>query len=339
MKPLYQREQYNYDLPERLIAQEPLKKRDQARLMVIDRKSGSIQHDVFKNISNHVPASSCWVTNNSKVRPVRLQGVKESTGGSVEIFILKPRADGTYEALIRPLKRLRNQDQVIFAPGRLRAEIVDTKKRLVRFNQKNLDAALRKWGHMPLPPYIKRPDRNTDRDDYQTVYARHPGSVATPTAGLHFTRLLIDRLEAQGHRFVNVTLHINYGTFRPVEVADIRQHKMHVEEYEILKGNERKIATARRAGRSVIAVGTTSCRVLESHAQTKESKGATGLFIYPGYTFQAVDILLTNFHLPQSTLLMLVSAFGGYDLIREAYRQAVLHEYRFFSYGDAMLIC
>lgn len=338
MKNLFDLERYGYRLPESLIAQQPLARRDQARLMIVDRRTGSIRHDIFRNISRYVPADACWVINNSKVRPVRLLGQKVDTGGQVEIFILKPVGDGIFEALIRPLKRVRNRDKIIFPPGRLQAEIVDREQRWVRFNQKNLDAALRKWGHMPLPPYIKRSDQATDRQDYQTVYARHAGSVAAPTAGLHFTRPLMTRMEKAGHRFCNVTLHINYGTFKPVETADIRQHPMHTETYVIPRGTQTILDRARHVGRPVVAVGTTSCRVLESAAVTGQMSGSTNLFIYPGYTFQAFDFLLTNFHLPHSTLLMLVSAFGGYELIRKAYREAVRQKYRFFSYGDAMLI-
>lgn len=338
MTAFYDLEQYGYDLPEQLIAQEPLKKRDEARLMVVDRGTSSIRHDVFRNIAGHVPPRSCWVVNNSKVRPARLLGQKESTGGSVEVFVLKQREDGVCEALLRPLKRLKNQDKIIFPPGRLRAEIIDRDKRLIRFNQNNLDAALRKWGRVPLPPYIKRPDQKQDRADYQTVYARRAGSVAAPTAGLHFTRPLLRRLEEQGHSFSSVTLHINYGTFKPVETSDIRRHPMHTESYSVSLSARKHLASGRKAGRAVIAVGTTSCRVLESVAVSGRLAGETSLFIYPGYRFEAVDILLTNFHLPRSTLLMLVCAFGGYELIQRAYREAVKHKYRFYSYGDAMLV-
>jgi S-adenosylmethionine:tRNA ribosyltransferase-isomerase len=338
MTSFFDLEQYGYDLPEQLIAQEPLKRRDEARLMVVDRGASSIRHDVFKNIAGHVPPRSCWVVNNSKVLPARLLGQKESTGGKVEVFILKQRGDGVCEALLRPLKRLKNQDKIIFPPGRLRAEIIDRDNRLIRFDQGNLEAALRKWGRVPLPPYIKRPDRERDKVDYQTVYARRSGSVAAPTAGLHFTRPLLRRLQGLGHSFSNVTLHINYGTFKPVETRDIRRHPMHSESYAVSGSARKHLESGRKAGRAVIAVGTTSCRVLESVAVSGQLAGETSLFIYPGYHFRAVDILLTNFHLPQSTLLMLVCAFGGHELIRRAYREAVKHKYRFYSYGDAMLV-
>ncbi len=329
---------YGYDLPPELIAQHPTLARDAARLMIIDRSSGSIRHDVFANISSYLPKKVMFVLNNSKVIPARLFGRKVRTGGAVEVFLLKLLDDGySFEALLRPLKKINEGESIEFAPG-VTAVLADKEKRIVRFNKKNILTHLKEIGHIPLPPYIKRSDEPSDQEDYQTVYAKQLGSVASPTAGLHFTKGLIEGLSSQGHAFKELTLHINYGTFKPVETPDIRQHPMHTEGYELSPAAHEAILKAKADAIPVTAVGTTSCRVLESIAQGNALSGETNIFMYPGFNFKTTDILITNFHLPHSTLLMLVCAFGGYDLIMKAYREAIKDKYRFYSYGDAMLI-
>lgn len=329
---LFKLESYFYHLPQELIAQEPLPDRDKARLVVIDRAQGTIRHDTFDHLNDYLPFNSNLVVNNSKVIPARLLGHR-STGGEVEVFLLDPLKDGySYEALLRPLKKVREGEVINFGKG-INATLEDKEKRIVCFNKKNIVRHLKEVGHIPLPPYIKRPDTLRDRVDYQTVYAKHPGSVASPTAGLHFTKELIKKLKAQGHRFLELTLHINDGTFKPVECKDIRLHSMHTEHYSIKPSVYRSLKN-----RSLVAVGTTSCRVLESVARSKIYKGTTDIFIYPDYKFQMVDALITNFHLPYSTLLMLVCAFGGHELVMKAYKEAIARRYRFYSYGDAMLI-
>ena len=333
------RQEFFYDLPEALIAQHPLKDRDAARLMVIDRASGKIAHSHFRDLAKFLPPESLLIVNDSKVVPARLLGSKERSGGKVEIFLLKKFSDGyTYEALLRPLKKIKSGDVVVFENSLLKAFIVDAQARLVKFNFKNVTPHLNRIGHMPLPPYIKRADTLSDREDYQTVYAKKDGSVAAPTAGLHFTRERLSSLAKAGHEILKTTLHVNYATFQLVEEDDITRHRMHSEEYEISPLVFRKIQQAKKAGRRIIAVGTTSCRVLESAAQTGKLKGETRIFIYPGYPFKMIDGLITNFHLPYSTLLMLVFAFGGTDLMKKAYKEAIEKKYRFFSYGDCMVI-
>lgn len=330
---------FDYKIPEDLVAQHPLKKRDRARLMVVDRRSCAITHDVFARLSNYLPPKSCLVFNNTKVVPARLLG-RRVTGAEVEIFLLKKMSDGyCYETLMRPLKRLKAGEEIAFNGGSVIARVEDKERRIVRFNRKNLTPVLEKIGHMPLPPYIKRPDAATDRRDYQTVYAKRPGSVAAPTAGLHFTRRQLDQLKKEGHRLEYVTLHVNYGTFKPVEEEDITRHQMHIEDYEVTPQTDEAIREAKAAGRKVVAVGTTSCRVLETLARKHALQGETSLFVYPGIDFKMVDVLVTNFHLPRSTLLMLVYAFGGMELMKRAYREAIQEKYRFYSYGDAMVIC
>ncbi len=325
---------YDYQLPEKLIAQYPLAKRDDARLMVINRKDQSITHDTFANLNQWLPKKSLMVLNDSKVIAARLIGRKKDTEGEVEVFLLNPTdEDQTFEALLRPLKRIKEGQIIDFGKG-LEAVLIDREKRLVRFNQKDVLNVIATQGHIPLPPYIKRDDEQSDRINYQTVYAKHLGSVAAPTAGLHFTEQLMDQLKNNGHDFAKVTLHINYGTFKPVETDDIRQHPMHEEMYHVDANTYERI----KHHRPIVAVGTTACRVLESIAQGRPLEDKTNIFIYPGYNFKSIQSLITNFHLPKSTLLMLVSAFGGYDLMRRAYQEAIAKEYRFYSYGDAMLI-
>lgn len=331
------RKEFFYELPAELIAQEALDKRDNSRLMVIDRRAQTIRHDIFANLTRYLPPKSTIVVNNSKVFPARLLGQRQ-TGGQVEIFLLKKHADGTFSTLISPLGRQKLGEKIFFKDSTLVAEIIDKENRLVRFNYRNVFPYLAKVGHVPLPPYIKRKDRPADRARYQTVYAKHAGSVAAPTAGLHFTDHLLGQLKKTGHALAKVTLHVNQGTFKPVEAADITQHKMHAEEYSLSAVTWQKIQKAHEAKRPIVAVGTTSCRVLESMAATQKLSGETNIFIYPGYRFKMTDSLITNFHLPYSTLLMLVYAFGPPELMRRAYREAIKEKYRFYSYGDAMLI-
>ncbi len=330
---------FDYTLPEELIAQEPLTERAQARLMVIDRKTGTIRHDRFAGIGRYLPASSLIVLNNSKVIPARLLGVKRRSGGQVEIFLLKKMPDGrSFECLLRPMRKIQNGDEVVFGSTDLVARITDKARRIVTFNKEHVIRHLEEVGHIPLPPYIRRPDRLIDREFYQTVYARHAGSVAAPTAGLHFTKELLADLGAMGHDLVSVMLHVNYATFQPVEEANISEHVMHEEEFSVSSSARSQIDQAHAEGRPIVAVGTTSCRVLEEMARSRRTSGRTSLFLYPGCRFEAVNVLVTNFHLPRSSLLMLVYAFGGTDLMRRAYQEAVRERYRFYSYGDAMVI-
>ena len=328
---------FAYDLPEELIAQHPLVKRDQARLLIVDRSSQTIRHDYFCNISQYLPNKSVLVVNNSKVIPARLLGHREKSGGAVEIFLLKKLDDYSYETLMRPLKKVAVDEKLIFGQG-VWAQLKNKEQRIVRFNRKNILKYLAKIGHTPLPPYIKRADNERDRKDYQTVYARHAGSVASPTAGLHFTKALLTKLKHHGHTIAPLTLHVNYGTFKPVEAQDITEHKMHAEEFLIPALTLATVKGARQKGRRVVAVGTTSCRVLETVAPVGQLKGSTDIYIYPGFNFKFTDILVTNFHLPFSSLLILVYAFGGMDLIKRAYAEAIREKYRFYSYGDAMVI-
>jgi len=334
---VYQLESYSYQLPLGLIAQRPCERRDHARLMIIDRHNGSIAHDTFDHLNKYLPRSCHFVINNSRVIPARLLG-RRSTGAAVEIFLLNPLEDGySFEVLLRPLKKIREGESIDLGHG-ISTVLTDKEKRIVRFNKKNIVRHLQEVGHIPLPPYIKRPDTILDREDYQTVYAKKPGSVASPTAGLHFTAELLSELKKQKHSFQELTLHINYGTFKPVECTDIRAHAMHTEHYSLTPAGYKAIFGSKEKARPLVAVGTTSCRVLESVAQSGILEGSSNIFIYPGYQFKMTDILITNFHLPYSTLLMLVCAFGGYDLVMKAYQEAIKERYRFYSYGDAMLI-
>ena len=332
------RAEFFYELPEGLIAQQPLVSRDQARLMVVDRRAKKITHDVFANLEKYLPSQSQIVLNDSKVIPARLFGRREKTGGQVEIFLLKRLAQSnSYRTMIRPLKKLKIGEKILLNGNSVWATLEDAKERVVSFNT-NIEKYLDKIGHMPLPPYIKRKDEVSDRIFYQTVYAKNPGSVAAPTAGLHFTESLLKSLKRQGHDLAKVTLHVNQGTFKPVETDDITQHPMHFEDYRVSVPAFKKILKAKESGRAIVAVGTTSCRVLESVAATGKHAGETNLFIYPGYRFRLADILITNFHLPYSTLLMLVYAFGSPELLRRAYQEAIEEKYRFYSYGHAMVI-
>jgi len=359
-------QEFDYDLPKELIAQYPLKKRDQARLLVIDRAREELYHDKFSNILKYLPKQSLMILNNSKVVPARLLG-KRATGGSVEIFLLKRLSDGySYKSLIRPLKRLKLNEKILFNGGKITAQLKDPLQKIVRFNTKN-QSRLFKLGQIPLPPYVKRQPKTIDKTHYQTVYAKRKGSVASPTAGLHFTKRSLSKIKNSGIKIDNVTLHINYATFNSVKEEDITKHKMYSEEFEVAAKTVKDIQKAKSTGKKIIAVGTTSFRVVEtivrgsgiadsglevkSHGKKldnlgsrvcdppqKSIKGTTDLFVYPGYKPKLVDVLITNFHLPRTTLFMLVCAFAGTDLIKRAYQEAIDRKYRFYSYGDAMLI-
>ena len=334
---------FNYDLPEELIAQTPILKRDESRLLVLDINAKTIEHRIFKDIIDYLKPGDVLVRNNTKVIPARIYGKKE-TGANVEFLLLKNIEGDIWETIVRPGNKLHVGTKVIFGDGILNAEILEVLEggtRKVRFTYDGIfNEILDKIGHMPLPPYIHEELKEKDR--YQTVYAKYNGSAAAPTAGLHFTDELLEKLEQKGVIIANVTLHVGIGTFRPVKEETVEAHKMHTEHFYIKKEDVEKINKAKEENRRVIAVGTTSCRVLESIADekgfVKEVEEDTGIFIYPGYKFKCIDGLITNFHLPQSTLLMLVSAFADREFILDAYKEAVKEKYRFFSFGDAMFI-
>ena len=335
---------YYFDLPKELIAQDPLEDRSASRLLVLDQRTGSIEHKVFRDILQYLTPGDCLVLNDTRVIPARLLGVKEDTGAAVEVLLLKRREKDVWEALVRPGKKLRPGARVTFGDGRLRAEILDVVEegsRLVQFSYEGIwEEVLDSLGEMPLPPYITH--KLLDKDRYQTVYAKYEGSAAAPTAGLHFTKELLAEVEAMGVDLAYVTLHVGLGTFRPVKVDNVKEHHMHSEFYQITKEAADKINRAKESGHRVICVGTTSCRTVESAADEKgrltACSGNTDIFIYPGYRFKVLDGLITNFHLPESTLVMLVSALAGRENILSAYREAIRERYRFFSFGDAMLI-
>lgn len=335
---------FNYELPEELIAQTPIKKRDESRLMVLDRSKRTIEHRIFKDIIDYLKPGDVLVRNNTKVIPARIYGKKE-TGANVEFLLLNNIEGDIWESIVRPGNKLHVGTKVIFGDGILKAEVLDIMPggtRKVKFEYDGIfNEILDKIGLMPLPPYIH--EELKERDRYQTVYAKYNGSAAAPTAGLHFTDELLEKLEQKGVIIANVTLHVGIGTFRPVKEDTVEAHKMHSEHFYIKQEDVDKINKAKEEGRRVIAVGTTSCRVLESVADEKTGKvrkieDDTEIFIYPGYKFKCIDGLITNFHLPQSTLLMLVSALAGKDFIMNAYSEAVKDKYRFFSFGDAMFI-
>jgi len=337
-------EDFNYELPEKLIAQVPIEKRDESRLMVLDRKKQSIEHKVFKDIIDYLEPGDCLVRNNTKVLPARLYGKKE-TGANVEFLLLNRIEGDIWESIVRPGNKLHVGTRVIFGDGILNAEILEVMPggtRKVKFSYKGIfNEILDKIGLMPLPPYIHEELKQNDR--YQTVYAKYEGSAAAPTAGLHFTEELLQKLEKKGVKIANVTLHVGIGTFRPVKVENIEEHEMHSEHFYIKQEDVDKINETKKNGKKVISVGTTSCRVLETISDentglVKVAEGDTKIFIYPGYKFKCIDGLITNFHLPESTLLMLVSALAGREYILKAYNEAVKQEYRFFSFGDAMFI-
>ena len=335
--------EFYYDLPEELIAQVPIQKRDESRLMVLDRKKQTIEHKIFKDILEYLKPGDCLVRNNTKVIPARIYGKKE-TGANVEFLLLNNIEGDIWEAIVRPGNKLHIGTKVSFGEGLLDAEILEVMEggtRKVKFTYNGIfNEILDKIGLMPLPPYIHEELKEKDR--YQTVYAKYQGSAAAPTAGLHFTEELLEKIKAKGVEIANVTLHVGIGTFRPVKVEKIEEHHMHSEHYYIKKEDAEKINNAKKNGGRIISVGTTSCRVLESIANenglVQETEGDTSIFIYPGYKFKCIDALITNFHLPESTLLMLVSALAGKDYIMKAYKEAVEQKYRFFSFGDAMFI-
>ena len=335
--------EFYYDLPEELIAQVPIQKRDESRLMVLDRKRQTVEHRIFKDILDYLKPGDCLVRNNTKVIPARIYGKKE-TGANVEFLLLKNIEGDIWESIVRPGNKLHVGTKVIFGNGILVAEVLETMEggtRKVKFTYQGIfNEILDKIGLMPLPPYIHEELKEKDR--YQTVYAKYQGSAAAPTAGLHFTEELLEKIEEKGIEIANVTLHVGIGTFRPVKVEKIEDHHMHSEHFYIKPEDVEKINRTKQNGGRIISVGTTSCRVLESIANedgfVQAVEGDTSIFIYPGYKFKCIDGLITNFHLPESTLLMLVSALAGKDYILKAYEEAVKEKYRFFSFGDAMLI-
>ncbi len=335
---------FNYDLPEELIAQTPIEKRDHSRLMVLDRKTGEISHEHFFDIKKHLRAGDCLVINDTRVLPARLYGIKEGGGAHVEVLLLKNIEGDDWECIVYPGRRLKEGAVVSFGDGILKGEIIRVLpdgNRIVRFMYEGIFLELlEKIGTMPLPPYIT--ERLDDGERYQTVYSRENGSAAAPTAGLHFTRDLLREIEEMGVDVVHVTLHVGLGTFRPVKEENITDHLMHTESYNVTEEAAARINAAKARGGRVIAVGTTSCRTLESVGDEQgivhSGSGDTSIFIYPGYTFKVLDGLITNFHLPESTLIMLVSAFSSREYVLHAYETAVQERYRFFSFGDAMLL-
>ncbi len=335
---------FDFELPEELIAQDPLEDRSSSRLMLLDRESGRVEHSVFKNIINELHEGDCLVINDTKVIPARLFGEKEDTGAGIEVLLLKRMENDVWETLVKPGKKARPGAVISFGGGILKGTVLDVVEegnRLIQFTYEGIfEEILDRLGQMPLPPYITHALK--DKNRYQTVYAKHDGSAAAPTAGLHFTKELLESIEAKGVTIAHVTLHVGLGTFRPVKVEEITEHHMHSEFYMIEESEADKINSTKARGGRVIAVGTTSCRTLESAADVKghvEAKsGWTEIFIYPGYEFKMIDALITNFHLPQSTLIMLVSALAGRENVLGAYNEAVKERYRFFSFGDAMFI-
>lgn len=335
---------FDYELPQELIAQDPLEDRSSSRLMHVDRKTGEVSHHVFRDVLRFLKPGDCLVMNNTKVIPARLYGTREDTGASIELLLLKRMENDTWETLVKPGKKCRLGARFVFGEGLLRGEIIEVKEdgnRLIHFEYEGIfEEILDKLGQMPLPPYITHELK--DKNRYQTVYAKHEGSAAAPTAGLHFTKELLEQLHEAGIKTAEVTLHVGLGTFRPVKVENVLEHHMHSEFYMINEEAAETINQTRAEGGRIICVGTTSCRTLESAAaedgSIKACSGWTEIFIYPGYRFKIMEGLITNFHLPKSTLLMLVSAFAGREPMLAAYEEAVKERYRFFSFGDAMII-
>lgn len=339
--PVLKTSDFYFDLPEELIAQDPLEDRSSSRLLVTDKNTGEIKHEVFRNIIDYLKPGDCLVLNNTKVLPARLLGVKEDTGASVEVLLLKRRENDIWETLVKPGKKMRPGARISFGDGLLKAQVLDIVEegnRLVQFEYEGIfEEVLDRLGEMPLPPYITH--KLQDKNRYQTVYAKYDGSAAAPTAGLHFTEELLSKIEEKGVKLAYVTLHVGLGTFRPVKADNILEHHMHSEYYQISKEAAEMINTTKENGGRVICVGTTSCRTVESAADSRghleESCGDTEIFIYPGYQFKVLDGLITNFHLPESTLVMLVSALAGREHVLAAYEEAIKERYRFFSFGDA----
>ena len=335
---------FDYELPEELIAQDPLEDRSSSRLMVLDRETGEFEHKVFKDIIDYLNPGDCLVLNNTKVIPARLFGAKEGTNARIELLLLKRKENDVWETLVKPGKKAKPGTRIVFGDGLLVGEIidiVDEGNRLIKFYYEGIfEEILDKLGQMPLPPYITHELK--DKKRYQTVYAKYDGSAAAPTAGLHFTKELLEQVKAKGIKIAEVTLHVGLGTFRPVKVDNILDHHMHSEFYMVSQEAADTINTAKKEGHRVISVGTTSTRTLESAADEngilRECSGWTEIFIYPGYSFKVIDGLITNFHLPESTLVMLVSALAGKENVLNAYEKAIEERYRFFSFGDAMFV-
>ncbi len=338
------RQDFYYDLPQELIAQDPLEDRSSSRLLVLDKKTGETQHHTFREVINYLNPGDCLVINDTKVIPARLIGAKEETGAKIEVLLLKRGQDDVWETLVKPGRKAKPGTRISFGDGLLKGEVIDVVdegNRLIRFEYDGIfEEILDRLGQMPLPPYITH--QLKDKDRYNTVYAAHEGSAAAPTAGLHFTPELLEEISRKGVDIARVTLHVGLGTFRPVKVDEVENHHMHSEFYMISEEAAEKINAAKARGGRVICVGTTSCRTIESAADEdghlKACSGWTEIFIYPGYTFKVLDGLITNFHLPESTLIMLVSALAGREHVLAAYEEAVRERYRFFSFGDAMLI-
>jgi S-adenosylmethionine:tRNA ribosyltransferase-isomerase len=337
-------EDFDFHLPEELIAQTPLENRSESRLMVLDKEQGSIEHYRFKHIVDFLDEGDCLVLNDTRVLPARLFGQKQDTGANIEVLLLKQEDGDQWETLVKPAKRIRVGTEIVFGDGKLRATCVGLKDhggRILEFHYEGIFyEVLDELGEMPLPPYIR--ERLDEQDRYQTVFARERGSAAAPTAGLHFTEELLEELKAKGVHIAFITLHVGLGTFRPVSVDKIEEHDMHAEFYQVSEGTARLLNEVRENGGRIITVGTTSTRTLETisskHGRFVEENGWTNIFIYPGYEFKGIDGLITNFHLPKSTLIMLVSALAGRENVLQAYETAVKEQYRFFSFGDAMFI-
>ena len=335
---------FYFDLPQELIAQDPLEDRSSSRLLVLDRETGKTEHHIFKDVIDYLNPGDCLVVNNTKVIPARLFGTKEGTEAKIEILLLKRKENDVWETLVKPGKKAKPGTRITFGDGLLTGEVIDVVEegnRLIKFTYDGIfEEILDQLGQMPLPPYITH--QLKDKNRYQTVYAKHDGSAAAPTAGLHFTPELLEEIKAKGVNIAHVTLHVGLGTFRPVKVEDVTNHHMHSEFYIVEEDQAKLINETKKRGGKIVSVGTTSCRTLESATDEngilQAGSGWTDIFIYPGYQFKMIDRLITNFHLPESTLLMLVSALAGKDHIMAAYEEAVRERYRFFSFGDAMLI-
>ncbi len=335
---------FYFDLPEELIAQDPLADRSGSRMLMLDKTDGRIEHHIFKEIVDYLRPGDCLVLNNTKVLPARLSGRRENTGGAIEVLLLKRKGDDVWETLVKPGRKAKPGTRILFGDGCLQAEVLDVVEdgnRLIRFSYEGIfEEVLDRLGEMPLPPYITH--KLQDKNRYQTVYARYEGSAAAPTAGLHFTKELLQKIADKGVDIAYVTLHVGLGTFRPVKADNILEHHMHAEYYQVTEEAAEKINRAKASGGRVICVGTTSCRTVESAAgddgTLKAGCGNTEIFIYPGYRFKVLDCLITNFHLPESTLVMLVSALAGREHVLHAYEEAIRLKYRFFSFGDAMFL-
>ena len=335
---------FYFELPEELIAQDPLADRSGSRMLMLDKTDGRIEHHIFKEIVDYLRPGDCLVLNNTKVLPARLSGRRENTGGAIEVLLLKRKGDDVWETLVKPGRKAKPGTRILFGDGSLQAEVLDVVEdgnRLIRFSYEGIfEEVLDRLGEMPLPPYITH--KLQDKNRYQTVYARYEGSAAAPTAGLHFTKELLQKIADKGVDIAYVTLHVGLGTFRPVKADNILEHHMHAEYYQVTEEAAGKINRAKASGGRVICVGTTSCRTVESAAgddgTLKAGCGNTEIFIYPGYRFKVLDCLITNFHLPESTLVMLVSALAGREHVLHAYEEAIRLKYRFFSFGDAMFL-